>query len=180
MDATEAARIAREYLDSGDSDDRAALAERLAEYTGDIARVLRALSARSYEAVEPGSGLCGSPGGPFGFPCVPPFLAALLTRSVQGIIPRVRRSSDRKEATVLHSTVTKKGQTTIPGEVRAALRIKPGDKLRYEVEGDRATIRVHLGVKGLKGALASDKGKSLSFAQIRRAAAAARRRGGAK
>lgn len=79
-----------------------------------------------------------------------------------------------------HSTVTKKGQTTIPGEVRAALRIKAGDKLQYQVEGDHVTVRVHPGLMGLKGALASDKGKGLSFDQIRRAAAEARRREGAK
>ncbi len=48
-----------------------------------------------------------------------------------------------KDATMLHSTVTSKGQTTIPEKIRKALRIKPGDKLEYEVEGDRATIRVH-------------------------------------
>ncbi len=35
-----------------------------------------------------------------------------------------------------HSTVTSKGQTTIPGEIRKALQIKPGDKLEYVVEGD--------------------------------------------
>jgi AbrB family looped-hinge helix DNA binding protein len=28
-----------------------------------------------------------------------------------------------------HSTGTRKGQTTIPGEIRKALQIKPGDKL---------------------------------------------------
>lgn len=73
---------------------------------------------------------------------------------------------------MLHSTVTKKGQTTIPGAVRKALQIKPGDKLEYELAGDRAMIRVHLGVTSLKGALASEKGKGLSFAKIRAAAAA--------
>jgi antitoxin PrlF len=52
---------------------------------------------------------------------------------------------------MLHSTVTSKGQTTIPEKIRKALRIKPGDKLEYEVEGDRATIRVHPGVRSLKG-----------------------------
>jgi len=70
-----------------------------------------------------------------------------------------------------HSTVTSKGQTTIPGEIRAALRIKPGDRLEYAVEGDHATIRVHPGAKSLKGALASSKGKGMSFARIRQAAA---------
>jgi AbrB family looped-hinge helix DNA binding protein len=79
---------------------------------------------------------------------------------------------------MLHSTVTSKGQTTIPGEIRAALRIRPGDKLQYVVAGDRATIRVHPGTRSLKGALASTKGKGMSFAQVRAAAARAARRGG--
>jgi antitoxin PrlF len=78
---------------------------------------------------------------------------------------------------MLHSTVTSKGQTTIPGKVRQALRIKPGDKLEYFVEGDHVTIRVHLGTRSLKGALASKKGKGMSFAQIREAAAKEARRG---
>lgn len=76
-----------------------------------------------------------------------------------------------------HSTVTRKGQTTIPGKIRKALRIKPGDTLEYAVEGDRAIIRVHPGIRSLKGALASNKGKRLSFAQIREGAAKAARRG---
>lgn len=82
---------------------------------------------------------------------------------------------------MLHSTVTSKGQTTIPEKIRKALHIKPGDKLEYEVEGERATIRVHPGIRSLKGVLASKKGKGMSFSQIREAAAAtaqaARRRG---
>ena len=80
-----------------------------------------------------------------------------------------------------HSTVTSKGQTTIPGEVRAALKIKPGDRLDYAVDGDHATVRVHPGTRSLKGSLASGKGKGMSFAQIREAAGkAAVRRGGVR
>jgi AbrB family looped-hinge helix DNA binding protein len=71
-----------------------------------------------------------------------------------------------------HSTITRKGQTTIPGEIRDALRIKPGDRLEYRVDGDQIIVRVHAGTKSLKGALASEKGRGLSFAQIREAAAA--------
>jgi antitoxin PrlF len=83
-----------------------------------------------------------------------------------------------KENAVLHSTVTRKGQTTIPGQVRKALRIKPGDRLEYIVQGSHATIRVHPGTRSLKGALASKKGKAMSFVQIREAAAiVARNRG---
>jgi antitoxin PrlF len=74
-----------------------------------------------------------------------------------------------------HSTITSKGQTTIPGKIRKALRIKPGDRLEYVVEGDHATIRVHLGTRSLKGVLASKKGKGMSFARIREAAAEAAR-----
>jgi antitoxin PrlF len=80
-----------------------------------------------------------------------------------------------KEKSMLHSTVTRKGQTTIPGEIRKALQIKPGDKLEYMVKGDHATIRVHPGTRSLKGLLASKKGKGLAFAQIREAAAKAAR-----
>ncbi len=72
---------------------------------------------------------------------------------------------------MLHSTVTSKGQTTIPEKIRKALRIKPGDRLEYEVEGDRATIRVHPGIRSLRGVLASNKGKGMSFPEIREAAA---------
>ncbi len=80
-----------------------------------------------------------------------------------------------------HSTVTSKGQTTIPGKIRKALRIRPGDTLEYEVEGDHATFRVHPGTRSLKGVLASRKGKGMSFDQIRGAAAeAARHREGVR
>ncbi|MBS0260904.1 MAG: AbrB/MazE/SpoVT family DNA-binding domain-containing protein [Planctomycetes bacterium] len=70
-----------------------------------------------------------------------------------------------------HSTVTDKGQTTIPGEVLAALHIQAGDRLEYTVEGDRASIRVLTGLSALKGALPSQLGAKLSFEQIREQAA---------
>jgi AbrB family looped-hinge helix DNA binding protein len=74
-----------------------------------------------------------------------------------------------------HSTITRKGQTTIPGKIRKALRIKPGDTLEYELEGDHVTVRVHLGTRSLKGVLASKKGKGMSFSEIRQAATKAAR-----
>jgi antitoxin PrlF len=76
---------------------------------------------------------------------------------------------------VPHSTVTRKGQTTIPGKIRKALRIKPGDTLEYELEGDHVTVRVHLGTRSLRGVLASKKGKGMSFSEIRQAATKAAR-----
>ena len=82
---------------------------------------------------------------------------------------------------MLRSTVTSKGQTTIPEKIRKALRIKPGDKLEYAINGDYATIRVHPGIRSLKGVLASKKGKGMSFAEIRAAATeAARAREGSR
>ena len=77
---------------------------------------------------------------------------------------------------MLHSTVTTSGQTTIPGAVLQALNIKPGATLEYELAGDHVTVRVAGGVHALHGALASEKGKGLSFAEIRAAAAAERLR----
>jgi AbrB family looped-hinge helix DNA binding protein len=74
-----------------------------------------------------------------------------------------------------HSTVTKKGQTTIPGKIRKALRINPADTLEYVVEGDHATICVRPSARSLKGVLASKKRQRISFAQIRHAAAAVAR-----
>ena len=76
---------------------------------------------------------------------------------------------------MLHSIVTSKGQTTIPGKIRKALGIKSGDRLEYAVEGDHATFRVHPGTRSLRGVLASKKGKGMSFSQIREAAAMAAR-----
>jgi AbrB family looped-hinge helix DNA binding protein len=72
--------------------------------------------------------------------------------------------------------MTTKGQTTIPGEIREALGIKAGDRLEYEIQGDHVSVRVHPGARALKGALASDKGRGLTFGQIREAAAAERKR----
>jgi AbrB family looped-hinge helix DNA binding protein len=75
---------------------------------------------------------------------------------------------------MLHSTLTVKGQTTIPSEVRKALNAKAGDKLMYEVAADHVTLRVHPGARSLLGALRSDAGKGKTFKEIRRLAAIAR------
>jgi AbrB family looped-hinge helix DNA binding protein len=39
-------------------------------------------------------------------------------------------------------TVSTKGQVTIPKDIRDALRIRPGDRVRFDLErGDRAVVR---------------------------------------
>lgn len=71
---------------------------------------------------------------------------------------------------MVHSTVTEKGQTTLPSAVRTALNIHPGDTLEYKIEKNKVTIQVHPGTRSLAGALASKKGKDLSFNEIRKIA----------
>jgi AbrB family looped-hinge helix DNA binding protein len=39
------------------------------------------------------------------------------------------------------STITSKGQTTLPREVREALSLKPGDQVVYEIEAGAVMIR---------------------------------------
>lgn len=39
------------------------------------------------------------------------------------------------------STVSSKGQVTVPQEVRSRLGLKEGDRLEFVVEGDRTVIR---------------------------------------
>jgi antitoxin PrlF len=41
---------------------------------------------------------------------------------------------------VIKSKLTTKAQTTIPQPVRAALRLKEGDELAYEIEADRVIL----------------------------------------
>jgi AbrB family looped-hinge helix DNA binding protein len=39
------------------------------------------------------------------------------------------------------TTLTRKGQVTIPAEVRAILGLKPKDKIVFEVRGDTASLK---------------------------------------
>jgi len=54
------------------------------------------------------------------------------------------------------STITTKGQTTLPKDVRQALDLKPGDKLRYLIldDGEVRIIRAR-SARDLAGALHS-------------------------
>jgi antitoxin PrlF len=72
---------------------------------------------------------------------------------------------------MLHSTIGRRGQTTIPRPVREALNLKPGDQLLYELADGHVTLRRLPSLLSLKGILPSNKGRGLSFRQIRQAAA---------
>jgi antitoxin PrlF len=54
------------------------------------------------------------------------------------------------------STITSKGQTTIPGEIRRLLKLKPGDRLEFVVEPDGKVVLVPatVDIADLKGILA--------------------------
>jgi len=54
------------------------------------------------------------------------------------------------------STITSKGQTTIPGEIRRHLKLKAGDRIQFIVEDDGKVVLVPatIDVSELKGLLA--------------------------
>jgi antitoxin PrlF len=54
------------------------------------------------------------------------------------------------------STITSKGQTTIPGEIRRHLKLKPGDRVEFLVEPDGKVVLMPATVDAseLKGLLA--------------------------
>lgn len=55
---------------------------------------------------------------------------------------------------MLSSTVTAKGQTTIPAEIRKKLALKPGDRILYlEEEGRVRIVAADRRAKDLKGLL---------------------------
>ena len=78
------------------------------------------------------------------------------------------------------ATLTSKGQTTIPKQVREHLKLSPGDKLDFVIEPEgRVVIRpAKLDVRALKGMLRRREGKVLSIEEMDAAIAsgAARKR----
>jgi AbrB family looped-hinge helix DNA binding protein len=48
------------------------------------------------------------------------------------------------------TTLTEKGQVTIPQEIRRYLGLRPGDKVRFEVDGEAVKIK-HASSKLLQG-----------------------------
>lgn len=76
---------------------------------------------------------------------------------------------------MLTSSVTTKGQVTIPAELRAKLGIKPGDKVSFVAEDDRILIqRQDAAVESLFGLVKARTGASLE--QMEAAIAAGRGR----
>ena len=71
------------------------------------------------------------------------------------------------------ATLTSKGQTTIPKQVREHLKLSPGDKLDFVIEAEgRVVIRpAKLDVRALKGLLKRRDGKVLSIEEMNAAIA---------
>ncbi len=69
---------------------------------------------------------------------------------------------------MLESTLTSKGQTTLPKGVREALGLAPGDKVRYLVVGDEVRIVRPRPVMTLAGSLRHD-GPAVSLEDMDRA-----------
>ncbi len=71
------------------------------------------------------------------------------------------------------ATLTSKGQTTIPKEVREHLRVRPGDKLDFVIDAEgRVELRpATLDVRQLKGLLKRKRAKPVSLEEMDRAIA---------
>ena len=69
----------------------------------------------------------------------------------------------------MYSVITSKGQTTIPADIRAALGAKPGDRLEYTIKGKEVVVRVHPGLRSLRGKLARKGQKYVPLAKVRAA-----------
>jgi len=70
------------------------------------------------------------------------------------------------------STVTAKGQTTLPKDVRAALQLRPGDKLRYLVFEGEVRILKARPVMDLEGSLKRAGADPISLEEMEEAIAA--------
>lgn len=70
----------------------------------------------------------------------------------------------------MHSTVTSKGQVTLPAEARRRLGIHAGTRLEFIVSGEdrMEVVRVGGSVRDLKGALPKPK-RALSLAEMEEA-----------
>lgn len=55
------------------------------------------------------------------------------------------------------STITTKGQATIPSPIRKKLKLKPGEKVVFEERGDEIVIKKNSDVDDLMGSLKTDK-----------------------
>jgi AbrB family looped-hinge helix DNA binding protein len=80
--------------------------------------------------------------------------------SISLLLKKVRSNYSVMKTESAHSTLTSKGQTTLPSRIRKALHLKAGDKILYEITGDTVVIRPHPGAMAVFGALKPSSDKS--------------------
>ena len=71
---------------------------------------------------------------------------------------------------MIESTLTSKAQTTVPKAVRTALRIGPGDRIRYVIAGNDVRILAVRPVEELFGSIEYD-GPAVSLGEMDQAIA---------
>ena len=75
------------------------------------------------------------------------------------------------------ATITTKGQVTIPKKIRDALRLGPGDRIEFLIEGGKVSVRsVKSDISELKGSLHKPGRKSVSLVAMEGAIAKGHRR----
>jgi antitoxin PrlF len=74
---------------------------------------------------------------------------------------------------IVESTLTFKGQTTLPRKVRLALGLKPGDRLRYLIVGDEVRLVKAHSIMDMKGILRRQGQAPVSLEQMEEDIAAA-------
>jgi len=68
---------------------------------------------------------------------------------------------------MLQSVITRKGQTTIPKEIRELLKLKPNDKLFYIVDENKVILQpIHGNILELQGSVPAKK-PNVDFDEIR-------------
>jgi antitoxin PrlF len=77
------------------------------------------------------------------------------------------------DARIEESTLTFKGQTTLPRKVRLALGLKPGDRLRYLIVGDEVRLMKARSIMDMKGILHRQDRAPVSLEQMEEDIAAA-------
>ena len=66
------------------------------------------------------------------------------------------------------SILTKKGQTTIPKEIRKLLKLKPKDKILYLIEGEKVVLKPLKGdILELRGSVPAKEGP-INFDKLRK------------
>ena len=68
-------------------------------------------------------------------------MLSLLVKNVRTFALFTRPKANSLMDSISISTISSKGQTTVPVAIRRSLDLHPGDAIAYRVEGDKVSIR---------------------------------------